>query len=129
MTWTYYFRRIVKNPSFYGVKNTTHEGINKFLVKLVDENLELLKRNKCLEIGEDDFTLESTSIGQIASFYYLKPQSVFLFSREIKPNLSIFDLLKVISNAKEFDEVPVRHNEDKLNADLAKLCPYKIKTG
>jgi len=103
MTWTYYFRRIVKNPAFYGVKDTTHEGINKFLVKLVDENLEMLKRNKCIEIGEDDFTLESTPYGQIASFYYLKPQSVCLFSTVIKPNLSIFDLLKIVSNATEFD--------------------------
>ena len=27
MTWTYYFRRIVKNPSYYGVKDTSHKGI------------------------------------------------------------------------------------------------------
>jgi len=31
-----------------------------------------------------------------------------------------------MSDAKEFEEVPVRHNEDNLNDGLAKLCPYKV---
>lgn len=42
MTWTYYFRRIVKNPAYYGVKDTSHKGINEFIVKLIDTHLENL---------------------------------------------------------------------------------------
>lgn len=126
MTWTYYFRRIVKNPAYYGVKDTSSNGINQFIVKLIDQNLEVLAKNACIEIGEDDFTLQPTFLGQIASFYYLNPGSVYQFKKALKPNLSIFKLLEVISNAKEFDEVPVRHNEDNLNDGLARLCPYRV---
>lgn len=35
-------------------------------------------------------------------------------------------MLEIISNSKEFDEVPVRHNEDNLNEGLAKICPYPV---
>jgi len=93
MTWTFYFRRIVKNPAFYGVKDTKHKGINDHLVKLIDEHLEILVKNECIEIGEDDFTIESTFIGRKASFYYLKPASVYLFNQHLEPNLSIYELL------------------------------------
>ena len=27
LTWTYYFRRIVKNPTFYNVPSTDHKSI------------------------------------------------------------------------------------------------------
>ncbi|CAN0116766.1 unnamed protein product, partial [Heterosigma akashiwo] len=35
------------------------------------------------------------------------------------------DLARVLSGAQEFAELPVRHNEDRLNADLAQAVPWE----
>lgn len=32
-----------------------------------------------------------------------------------------------MANAKEFDEIPLRHNEDNMNENLAKLVPYEVE--
>ena len=83
-----------------------------------------MESNGCIKI-EDDFILKSTFLGQIASFYYIKHQTVNDFAQKIKQSLSIVKLLEIISYAKEYEEMPVRHNEDNYNEALAKLCPYQ----
>ena len=37
LTWTYLFRRILQNPTYYGVENITHESITIFLSRLVEQ--------------------------------------------------------------------------------------------
>ena len=39
---------------------------------------------------------------------------------------SIYHLLKILSHCEEYDEVPMRHNEENLNAALAEICPYPV---
>jgi activating signal cointegrator complex subunit 3 len=51
-------------------------------------------------------------MGFIASSYYLKHQTVKKFSDNLKPGLSFKDLLRILSDAEEFKETPLRHNED-----------------
>ncbi len=35
-------------------------------------------------------------------------------------------MAQVLTEASEFDELPVRHNEDRLNADMAGACRYPV---
>lgn len=35
-------------------------------------------------------------------------------------------MLRVLAYANEYAEVPLRHNEENLNEELAKLCPLKV---
>lgn len=39
LTWTYFFRRLTKNPAYYNVDLTDANGINKYLKNLVDKTL------------------------------------------------------------------------------------------
>jgi activating signal cointegrator complex subunit 3 len=48
------------------------------------------------------------------------------FDQTIKNNLEIKDLTLILSNAEEFNEIPVRHNEDIMNENLAKLVPFSV---
>lgn len=41
--------------------------------------------------------------------------------------MTLEEVLQVLTEAKEYDELPVRHNEDLLNEELAKLCPIKVR--
>lgn len=52
MTWTYFFRRLVMNPSYYELEDTDHESINKYLSGLIEKATSELETSGCLEIDE-----------------------------------------------------------------------------
>ena len=59
-------------------------------------------------------------LGRVASYYYLKHASVALFAANLGPENSVEELLGTLCGVAEYDELPVRHNEDKVNAELAR---------
>eukprot|EP01064_Diplonema_japonicum_P017634 TRINITY_DN2587_c0_g1_i4.p1 TRINITY_DN2587_c0_g1~~TRINITY_DN2587_c0_g1_i4.p1 ORF type:complete len:2057 (+),score=560.71 TRINITY_DN2587_c0_g1_i4:113-6283(+) len=134
LTWTYLFRRLYKNPTYYGVESADHNAISRFLSGLVEKVLRDLMAAKCLEEPDpededyDPDALIPSVLGRIASFYYLSHTTVLLFEDGIQDNSSLQDVLKLLTEAAEFSELPVRHNEDKLNADLARHVPFQVDT-
>ena len=124
LTWTFMWRRLVQNPSFYGLENTTDEGVADFLLNLVEKSFEALHQAECAKVDGDD--IEATSLGQITSRYYISYQTGFLFHTRAPTVSTLEDCVRTLSDAPEFDDVPVRHNEDELNAELAKFCPWKV---
>ena len=64
--------------------------------------------------------------GYLASFYYIRHKTIRTFSKKLRKGMSIYELIKVLSEADEYDEVPCRHNEDHMNDALANICPYPI---
>lgn len=48
------------------------------------------------------------------------------FRDSISSSLSLEDLLFVMTEVSEYNELPVRHNEDSLNEDLSKQCPLEV---
>ncbi|XP_010789686.1 activating signal cointegrator 1 complex subunit 3-like, partial [Notothenia coriiceps] len=126
ITWTYFFRRLVMNPSYYNLEDVSHESINKFLSNLVEKSLRDLECSYCLEIKEDDQTIEPLTYGRISSYYYLKHQTIRTFKERLRAELPLHELLSVLTDAEEFSELPVRHNEDQLNSQLAQQLPLKV---
>ena len=127
LTWTYLFRRIFKNPTYYGLEDAFVSTVNTFLTHLVDTSLTALINSNCIEIDpENDQMLFSTSIGRIASYYYLHHTTVKMFVEAFNSDNSVNHLLHLLSSAHEYNELPVRHNEDLLNADLAKECRFSV---
>ena len=49
-----------------------------------------------------------------------------MFQEAITNDVDIDMLIEIVSQAKEFAELPVRHNEDKLNGQLANDVPLKV---
>lgn len=62
MTWTYFFRRLLKNPTYYGLKNVNANELNKFLSNLIDDCLKQLSISKCITLA-DDGQISSTLLG------------------------------------------------------------------
>ncbi|XP_055781435.1 activating signal cointegrator 1 complex subunit 3 [Salvelinus fontinalis] len=126
ITWTYFFRRLVMNPSYYSLDDISHETINKYLSNLVERSLRDLECSYCMAIGEDDCTIEALTYGRISSYYYLKHQTVRMFKERLRADLPIQDILSVLTDAEEYGELPVRHNEDQLNSELAQRLPLQV---
>lgn len=68
-----------------------------------------------------------TELGFIASRYYLKHVTVKGFYGQVGPGMTFRDLLRLLADADEFKETPLRHNEDLHNKQLSDIAPFKAK--
>jgi activating signal cointegrator complex subunit 3 len=153
MKWTYFWRRLLRNPSYYNCPSGSEADVDRFLKELVAETLEKLTKSGCVKVverakhesdstflgtDEDRSVLIPTGLGKVTCTYYLLHQSAFEFReglRELKSNLQeaknsglagealqtgcLHHILKLVTSSSEFNEIPVRHNEEHLNKDLA----------
>ncbi|XP_027550315.1 activating signal cointegrator 1 complex subunit 3 [Neopelma chrysocephalum] len=126
ITWTYFFRRLIMNPSYYNLDDVSHDTMNKYLSSLVEKSLFDLECSYCIEIGEDNRSIEPVTYGRIASYYYLKHPTIGMFKEQLKPESNIEELLLILTNADEYTDLPVRHNEDQMNSELAKHLPIEV---
>eukprot|EP00049_Salpingoeca_infusionum_P026339 m.25168 g.25168 ORF g.25168 m.25168 type:complete len:2051 (-) comp8684_c0_seq1:141-6293(-) len=128
LTWTYFYRRLLMNPSYYGLDNANEAEVSMYLSHLIEDIIQTLVLAKCIEVSKKEQLLSPAVYGRIASFYYLKHETMIMFDHSIRDNMSVPDLLMVLTQASEFDELPVRHNEDQLNLALSKQCPISLPT-
>lgn len=126
LTWTYFFRRLTKNPAFYNVDITDANGVNNHLKELVESTLKKLESAECIELDVDSDTIRPTTLGYLASFYYLSHETIKQLGDCLKTTKGIGELIDILSKAKEFAGLPVRHNEDILNEALSHLVPLRV---
>ena len=130
LTWTFFFRRLHKNPSFYGLEISAEEHntiaaqtmANEYMVNLVETSLKELHDSSCALV-EPTGEVDSTPLGKIMSYYYLSHKTIRYLVAHAKRDATFLDALTWISHATEYDELPVRHNEDLINAELSKALP------
>ncbi|CAI6000970.1 unnamed protein product, partial [Closterium sp. NIES-64] len=130
LTWTFFFRRLLCNPSFYGLSDTSAESVNVFLSDLVSRTLSDLDAAGCIALHEDG-SVDPLPPGLIASQYYLHFTTAALFTANLTSPpavaaVTLETVLHVLCGAAEFDELPVRHNEEFVNAELAKHVRWKV---
>ena len=135
LTWTFFFRRLHKNPSYYGLEISADEHntiaaqqlANDYLVELVNGCLSELADSGCITL-HSNIDVDPTPLGKIMSFYYLSHITIRHLVKHAKRNASFEDVLSLMCGATEFDELPVRHNEDLINEELSKNLPLKADT-
>lgn len=128
---TYLYYRLQSNPSYYRSGCPSDED---FLKSLLKTSLDELAESQCIVKKGD--SLLATSLGRIATFYYISHLTVRLLNSALVPDRPLVapdfsvspDLLSSIylqtSLASEFADMPVRHNEDnEMMAWLRSLRP------
>lgn len=124
LAWTFLYRRLHRNPSYYSLEDGSQASIDGYLSTLVSKSLEELHQSRCIEIVKNK--LYPTKFGKISSYYYLSHKTIRNFSSKIKPSSDFHNILRLLAEATEYDELPVRHNEDKINHELSTLTRYKV---
>jgi antiviral helicase SLH1 len=124
LAWTFLYRRLHRNPSYYGLEDGTQNSINNYLSEIVTKSLDELQTSKCVEVAKTK--LFPTPLGKISSYYYLSHKTIRNFCTKIRPSSDLHKLLRLLAEATEYDELPVRHNEDKINFDLSLNTKYKL---
>lgn len=56
LTWTYFFRRLLRNPTYYGLVSLEEADINRYLSSLIENTINELEKANCV------VTLEVTSV-------------------------------------------------------------------
>jgi antiviral helicase SLH1 len=131
LTWTFFFRRLHKNPSYYGLEISAEEHnstaaqqmANEFMISMVDASLSELIGSKCVEVYPNG-DIDPTPLGKIMSYYYLSHKTIRQLVRKAKPQASFLNALSWMCLATEYDELPVRHNEDLINAELSRNLTF-----
>ena len=115
LTWTYYYRRLTRNPNYYNLTETSHRHVSDALSELVESTLSDLEVSKCAQIEDDDETGENEisplNLGMIASYYYAQYTTVELFAASLTAKTKLKGILEIVSGASEFDSVPIRPGE------------------
>ncbi|GIL81339.1 hypothetical protein Vretifemale_10405, partial [Volvox reticuliferus] len=126
LTWTYFFRRLLQNPSYYDLEATDSDSVNAYMSGLVATALSQLEEAGCITLGGDDdggegdSAVTPTPLGRIASFYYLQYRTMKQLGSTMGAGMAVQELLLALCSVSEFDELPVRHNEDKINAAMSR---------
>ncbi|KKK18105.1 hypothetical protein P175DRAFT_0502486 [Aspergillus ochraceoroseus IBT 24754] len=134
LTWTFFFRRLHKNPSYYGLEISAdqHNSLEAqslaqdFMIDLVDKSLEELSESTCIVLDSATGDVDATPFGKIMSYYYLSHKTIRYLLSHAKPVPTFHDVLSWMCSATEFDELPVRHNEDLINAELSRNLPLSV---
>jgi antiviral helicase SLH1 len=134
LTWTFFFRRLHKNPTYYGLEISAEEHRDNpmtarqlaadYMIELVDRSLNDLAESDCVLVHSNG-DVDSTPFGKLMSYYYLSHLTVrMMLSKARSTHAPSFGhVLAWASLASEFDDLPVRHNEDLINGELAKNLP------
>ncbi|KAI7887163.1 activating signal cointegrator 1 complex subunit 3 [Lichtheimia hyalospora FSU 10163] len=126
LTWTYFYRRLQQNPTYYGLDDMTQKGLDTFLSNMINDVCSRLEASGCLEVDEG-FDLIPMISARIASYYYLRHQTVRHFGQSLTSQSMMDDVLDIMGHAPEYDELPARCNEDLLNQEIEKFIPYKVR--
>ncbi|KAN0068688.1 Sec63 Brl domain containing protein [Elaphomyces granulatus] len=134
LTWTFFFRRLHKNPSYYGLEISAEENntiaaqkmASDFMIDLVDKSLGELAESSCVVFDTATGDVDPTPFGKIMSYYYLSHKTIRHLIGHAKREPTFQDVLSWMCSATEFDDLPVRHNEDLINGELSRNLPLPV---
>lgn len=125
LTWTLFYRRLPQNPNYYNLHGVTHRHLSDHLSELIETVLADLAESKCIAI-EDDMDLSALNLGMIAAYYNIRYTTIELFASSVTEKTKIKGILNIISNAAEFEDIPIRHHEDRTLRARAAHCPVAM---
>ncbi|KAH3788153.1 U5 small nuclear ribonucleoprotein 200 kDa helicase-like [Dreissena polymorpha] len=125
LTWTFLYRRMTQNPNYYNLQGVSHRHLSDHLSELVENTISDLEQSKCISV-EDEMYVSPLNLGMIAAYYYINYTTIELFSMSLNAKTKVKGLIEIVSNAAEYEEIPIRHHEDSVLRQLASRLPNKL---
>ncbi|CAK9298582.1 unnamed protein product [Gordionus sp. m RMFG-2023] len=125
LTWTFLYRRMAQNPNYYNLLGITHRHLSDHLSELVETTLNDLEQSKCIAV-EEEMDVSPLNLGMIAAYYYINYTTIELFSMSLSSKTKLKGFIEIISNASEYETIPIRHHEDNILKQLANKVEYKL---
>lgn len=125
-TYTYFYRRLLANPSYYGLTDTTHEGLSTHLSELVETTLKDLAEAKIIELDEEDDTVSPLNAAMIAAYYNISFITMQTFLLSLTGRTKLKGILEIVTSATEFESIQIRRHEDNILRRIYDRVPVKM---
>lgn len=125
LTWSFLYRRLPKNPTYYGLRGTSNVHISEFLSEMVETIMGDLEESRCLKI-EEEGQISPLNLGMIAAYYYIQYKTIDIIASSVTAKTKIKGVLEILSASWEFASLPLRFGEEKTVKMLARHQPYKM---
>jgi pre-mRNA-splicing helicase BRR2 len=125
LTWTFFYRRLVQNPSFYGLQDTSHSALSDFLSDLVETTLAELTEAKILAV-EDEMDILPMNQAMIAAYYNITWTTLQTFTLSLTAKTKLKGLLEIVTSAAEYEDLPIRKHEDVVLQRVYDRVPVKL---
>lgn len=127
-TYTYFYRRLLANPSFYGLTDTSHEGLSTHLSELVETTLKDLSEAKMIELDEEDDTVTPLNAAMIAAYYNVSFITMQTFLLSLTNKTKLKGMLEIVTSATEFESIQIRRHEENILRRIYERVPVKMTT-
>ena len=125
-TYTYFYRRLLANPSYYGLVDTSHEGLSTHLSELVENTLKDLSEAKLIEMDEEDDTVTPLNAAMIAAYYNISFITMQTYLLSLTGRTKLKGILEIVTSATEFESIQIRRHEDNILQRIYDRVPVKM---
>ena len=125
-TYTYFYRRLLANPSYYGLVDTSHEGLSTYLSELVETTLKDLSEAKLIELDEEDDTVTPLNAAMIAAYYNISFITMQTYLLSLTGRTKLKGILEIVTSATEFESIQIRRHEDNILQRVYDRVPVKM---
>ncbi len=125
-TYTYFYRRLLANPSYYGLNDVSHEGLSTHLSELVENTLKELSEAKIIDLDEEDDSISPLNPAMIAAYYNISFVTMQTFLLSLNARTKLKSLLEIVTSATEFELIQMRRHEDHILRRVYDRVPVKM---
>ncbi|KAG6325404.1 hypothetical protein E4U44_005144 [Claviceps purpurea] len=125
-TFTYFYRRLLANPSYYSLTSTTHEGLSNYMSDLVETTLRELSESKIIDFDDEDGSVSPQNAAMIGAYYNISYITMQTFLLSLTARTKLKGILEIVSSATEFESIQVRRHEEGLLRRIYDRIPVKM---
>ncbi|PVH88595.1 Sec63-domain-containing protein [Cadophora sp. DSE1049] len=125
-TFTYFYRRLLANPSYYSLADTSHEGLSAHLSELVETTLKDLAETKIIDLDDEDDSVTPLNAAMIAAYYNISYITMQTFLLSLSGRTKLKGILEIVTSATEFESIQIRRHEDSLLRRIYDRVPVKM---
>lgn len=135
LSYTYLYTRMKKNPLVYGIdwdELFNDPLLNSYRQKLISEAARELEECRMARFDKKSGQLYVTELGRVASHYYIRHETIVVFTERMKQNMTEESILSMLSFAFEFEQIVIREDEILELEGLARnydACPFEVGFG
>lgn len=127
LTYTYFYRRLLSNPSYYNLHSTSHESLSAHLSELVEGTLKELVDAQLIEHDEEEDAITPLNPCMIAAYYNISFITMQTLMMSLNGKTSLKGVLEIITAATEFEDVQIRRHEEHILSRIYDRVPYKMQ--
>lgn len=126
MTYTYFYRRLLANPSFYGLSDVSHVGLSTFMSELVENTLKELSEAKIIDLDEEDDSVSPLNAAMIGAYYNISFITMQTFLLSLSARTKLKGILEIVTSATEFESIQMRRHENHILRRVYDRIPVKM---